>query len=42
MGATFVIGRNFFHQIGTYDDGMEFWGGENIDISLRVTRHIDI
>ena len=36
MGATVTVSRDFFHEIGTFDDGMELWGGENIDMSIRV------
>ena len=40
MGATFAIGRKFFENIGAYDEGMEFWGGENIDLSFKVKRQL--
>ncbi|XP_064613931.1 polypeptide N-acetylgalactosaminyltransferase 5-like isoform X2 [Liolophura sinensis] len=35
-GGIFAINREFFTHIGTYDAGMEIWGGENIETSLRV------
>jgi polypeptide N-acetylgalactosaminyltransferase len=35
-GGLFTIGRNYFYQIGSYDDGMDIWGVENIEMSVRV------
>lgn len=36
-GGLFSIDRDFFYEIGSYDEGMEIWGGENIEMSLRVS-----
>ena len=28
--------RGFFEEIGAFDEGMKLWGGENIDLAIRV------
>ena len=36
-GVFFAINRRYFNSIGSYDSKMEISGGENIEISFRVS-----
>ena len=34
-GGLFSIDREYFHHIGAYDEGMQIWGGENLEVARR-------
>eukprot|EP00095_Tigriopus_kingsejongensis_P003966 maker-scaffold79_size400133-snap-gene-3.17 protein:Tk03966 transcript:maker-scaffold79_size400133-snap-gene-3.17-mRNA-1 annotation:"polypeptide n-acetylgalactosaminyltransferase 5 isoform x1" len=38
IGCAFGVDRDYFYAVGSYDKYMEIWGGENVEMSIRVWR----
>lgn len=34
----FVVDRKYFEEIGLLDEGMEIYGGENVELGIRVSQ----
>ena len=39
--GNWAMERDFFFEIGGLDTGMTLWGGENIELSMRVSGRVD-
>jgi polypeptide N-acetylgalactosaminyltransferase len=36
IGCSFVVNRDYFGHLGLLDSGMDVYGGENIELGIKV------
>ena len=36
--GNWAMDRSWFEEVGAFDEGMQRWGGENIDLAVRASR----
>ena len=37
IGTIFAIRKDYFFEVGAFDEDMQLWGGENLDLPVRVS-----